>query len=89
VADQAKQTKASIDIGLRIQKKRKKNGLTSIDFGKVMGVSGSTITNWEAGRAAFPAHQLIKIAKKLGVSPAWLLTGEGEMEKEKVDESQR
>jgi transcriptional regulator with XRE-family HTH domain len=83
VAGQAKQTKISIDIGLRIQKRRKKNGLTSIDFGKIMNVAGSTVTNWEAGRAAFPAHQLVHIAKKLGVSPAWLLTGEGEMEREK------
>jgi transcriptional regulator with XRE-family HTH domain len=77
---QAKQTKISIDIGLRIKEVRKKKQLTSTDFAKIMNLSQPTVTNWEAGRAAFPAHQLVHIAKKLGVSPAWLLTGEVEKE---------
>lgn len=34
----------------------------------------------ENGRASFSAEDLYKLAKMLSVAPAWLLTGEGEME---------
>ncbi len=59
-----------------------------MDFSKIVDVAASSVSDWEAGRAAFPANQIYKLAKKLGVSPAWLLTGEGEMEaKPKGEES--
>jgi hypothetical protein len=35
----------------------------------------------ENGKSAFDSDDLFKLAKFLKVSPAWLLTGEGEMEK--------
>jgi|GEM_PF-6794770 len=49
--------------------------MTTLEFGKIMGVSASAVSNWEAGRSAFPAEALIKISHVLCVSPAWFLGG--------------
>ena len=48
------------------------------DLGKAVGLSGAAVSTWETGDSA-PATELIpKIAKALGVDPAWLAWGKGQ-----------
>lgn len=74
-------TKVTSSIGLRIREARIKKFRRAYIFARIMQVEPATVTNWEKGRVAFTADHLYDLAKYLGVSPAWLLTGEGEGEK--------
>lgn len=69
-------SKITIDIGLRIKDARKKKFGKSYIFARVMQVSPTTVSGWEAGKAAFTAEHLYELAKMLDVSPGWLLTGD-------------
>ncbi len=73
MGNQAEQTKASKELGLRIKKIRLKSKIKAAEFANLMGVNPATVSNWEAGRAAFPADLIYRIAKKLEVSPAELI----------------
>ncbi len=76
-------TKVTAAIGLRLREARKNKFRKSYIFARIMQVEPATVTNWEKGRVAFTADSLYELAKFLDVSPAWLLTGEGEMERRK------
>ena len=59
---------------------RKHFKLTKEAFGELAGVSGTSIGNIESGATKNPGADLLGvISTKLGVNPAWLLTGLGEM----------
>lgn len=65
------------DIGERIRKLRKKRNLTQVEFGKITGVAGNTVTNYETGNRE-PSNAVITlICKEFGVNEIWLRTGEG------------
>lgn len=46
------------------------------DFATAMKVHPHTYRNYESGRRPVPRHLVPKFAKALGVTPAWLETGE-------------
>lgn len=70
-----KQTNMTIAIGLRIKTARLRRGAKVSEFAKSLGVTASTVSNWEAGRCAFHADLVYRLAGVLGVSPGFLLDG--------------
>lgn len=48
---------------------RKKLGLSAVDFGKIIGVSGQTIYQWEQGKVRPRSAQLEKLAMARTLSP--------------------
>jgi transcriptional regulator with XRE-family HTH domain len=52
-------------VGPRIAKARQARGLTQIELAQELGVSPSTVANWERG-ASFPQRKLGKIEKFFG-----------------------
>lgn len=65
-------------VGERIKAIRMKHNLTQIEFGKLIGVSGATISTTESGKTNPEPRTLILICEKFGISQQWLETGEGE-----------
>lgn len=81
MAGKRKPTKYTKEIGLRVLLIRKKSELNGVVFSALLGLTPSKLSDIENGHSAFGADLIFQIAKKAKVSPAWLLTGEGEMEK--------
>lgn len=50
-------------------------------FAEELGTKESTLRNYEQGSTQPTADFLVDVCKKLRISPAWLLVGEGPMEK--------
>ncbi len=67
----------------RLKTIRKTIGLTQKEFAKEIGVSLRALQNYEANLRKVPGDILRNIYEHLGVNPTWLLTGEGEMFKER------
>lgn len=67
-------------LGTRIRSARDAMKLTQEQLAHQSGLTGMTVSNIErAGDAAKPRPQtLLSIARVLGVSVDWLLTGEGQ-----------
>ncbi len=63
-------------IGLRLKKERNKKFRKAVDFAKILGITSSQLSDWEAGRTTFSAEQIEEVATHLGISAGWLLTGE-------------
>lgn len=63
------------EIGLRIAKLRKQNGLTQEYLAEKMDVSIQMISNLERGNKAIKIDNLVKLSKILGVSTDYILTG--------------
>lgn len=64
-------------IGERIKRIRKHQNLTQLEFGKIIGVAGNTVTNYESENRE-PSNAVITlICKEFGINEAWLRTGEG------------
>jgi len=57
-----------IDMGARIARLRKEEGITQVQLAELLGTSQQTITAYEVGRRRVPVSSLPKIAKLLGVS---------------------
>ncbi|MBW5289829.1 helix-turn-helix domain-containing protein [Abyssogena phaseoliformis symbiont] len=70
-----------IGIGERIQIARKKLGSSSAKVSAAMDLSRSMCSQWERGISNPSTAHLVKLAKVLGVSFAWLATGGSEVEK--------
>lgn len=60
-------TKPLIALGKKIQKLRKKKGLTQEELGEILGISRVYMGYIEQGRESPSLKILMKIAKKLGV----------------------
>lgn len=64
-------------LGTRIRKARKDAGLSQGELGKQFGITREAVSLWEADTNAPTMDKLGTIAKRLGVSAEWLLTGKG------------
>ncbi|MBQ9347855.1 MAG: helix-turn-helix transcriptional regulator [Oscillibacter sp.] len=63
----------------RIKLVRKKNGLTMDKFGKVIGLTGGTVSRIESGLSAVTDQTRISVCREFNVREEWLRTGAGEM----------
>lgn len=72
------QARAPSTMGDRIRQAREMLKLTQAELGAVAGISGTAVSQWESGetKSVKPEH-LFKIARRLGKSAEWLVTGEG------------
>jgi transcriptional regulator with XRE-family HTH domain len=68
-------------IGLAIRKRRDKIGMTQGTLAELTGLSRTSVTNIERGGQALLVHQLLELAKALGVSPASLFVGKAKVER--------
>ena len=68
--------------GQRIKERRTALGLSQGDLARKCGMAQSTLSEIEKGESKLPsAENLIKLAKTLGVTQAWIVTGrDGEIE---------
>jgi phage repressor protein C with HTH and peptisase S24 domain len=74
-------------IGDRIKKKRLELKLTQTALAKVIGVERAAVSQWENGQTKdLKAENLINVSDALGVSPKWLVTGQGLMRDSDVAE---
>ncbi len=64
------------ETGDRICKKRKKLGLTQEALAEKAGLTTQFVSYAESGKRAMRPENLLKIAKALGVSTDYLLTGD-------------
>lgn len=63
----------------RLREIRKKLGYTQNEFGKRIGITGSTVSDIERGKLSLTERNISLICEKLGVNKNWLKNGEGEM----------
>lgn len=68
-----------MEIKERIKQIRKSKDLTQVEFGKLIGVKGNTITNYETGLRTPTDAVINNICKTFGVNEEWLRTGNGDM----------
>lgn len=61
-------------IGLAVRKRRDRIGMTQATLAELTGLSRTSVTNIERGGQALLVHQLLELARALGVSPASLLS---------------
>lgn len=66
-------------IGDRIKKQRKSLDLTQEELGTKIGVTKSSVSQWESGMTkSLTGKNLTGLAEALGVTEKWLVTGKGE-----------
>lgn len=65
----------SLEIGKRIKKLRKMEGLTQTEFGERIGVKGNTVTGYENGTRRPSDSVLNYICLVFNVNQTWLRTG--------------
>ena len=58
-------------IGLRVNKLREKKDMTTTGLAKLVGISQAQISRLENGLQGFRSATLVRIAKALGVKPAY------------------
>jgi len=66
-------------FGQRLKRLRKELGLTQVEFGQAVGISGPGIAKAEAGSNRMSAAVVKLICATYHVSYAWLMEGVGEM----------
>ncbi len=64
-------------IGGRIFQAREAQALSVAQSARHLGVKSTTWSNWENDKATPRANKLYMLCGTLGISPLWLLTGEG------------
>ncbi len=64
-------------LGDRIRETRTKRGMNQSQLAKLVKVSPTAVWNWEANGVTPRPPMVSAIAKALGVSEAFLLTGQG------------
>lgn len=63
----------------RIKQERKGRGLTQNQLGNLIGVSKSSVSQWESGLTKrMDGTNMVSLAKALGVNSYWLATGKGD-----------
>lgn len=65
-------------FGERFRQIRKTDRLTQEEFGQMLGVSRQTINAYENDRQRPPLDMMEKVCREQGISPRWLLTGQGD-----------
>ncbi|WP_308776634.1 helix-turn-helix domain-containing protein, partial [uncultured Bilophila sp.] len=66
-------TRKHLNIGGKIQARRKAMGLSQEDLAQLTGVSRQSVTKWETGQSAPDLDRLVELADVLGVSLDFLL----------------
>jgi len=66
----------AIELAARIRAARIALGLTQDQLARAVGVTRSAVAQWETGRAGQVGSNLARIARALGTSAAYLLSGE-------------
>ncbi|MFA5716018.1 MAG: helix-turn-helix transcriptional regulator, partial [Candidatus Paceibacterota bacterium] len=69
------------EIGARIRKFRELKGYKTQEFSKITGVPQSRLSEIENNPTGVSTKNIDRIVKNTNINPAWLLTGEGEIEK--------
>lgn len=64
------------ELGARIRTARLAQGLTQDQLARAVGVTRSAVAQWETGRAGQIGGNLTRVARVLGTSAAYLLTGD-------------
>ena len=64
-----------VEIGKRIQTRRKQQGLTQEQLADKMDVSIQMVSNLERGNKAIRIDNLIKLSQTLNISTDYILTG--------------
>lgn len=72
----------------RIKQIRKSIGKTQVEFGKLIGVKGNTVTGYEAGTRTPSDAVITSICREFNVREEWLRSGTGEMFVEMDKEAQ-
>ncbi|MBO3760497.1 helix-turn-helix domain-containing protein [Ciceribacter sp. L1K22] len=65
-------------LGGRLSSARDAVGVSLADLANQLGVRHETLQAWEADRAEPRPSRLVNLAGILGVSPMWLMTGQGD-----------
>lgn len=71
------------------------DGFSPARFAKKIGISGATMSDWESGVIKqISGPNLVKVANALGVTPEWIITGQGNPEgrpqpQQKLSDDQR
>lgn len=71
-------------IGARIRHVRNILGLKQAGFGRLIGVSGGAVSNWERNEG-IKTENLMLISKRTGVAIDWLAEGKGREPQSKAD----
>ncbi len=77
----AVQAKVDQHFGSRLRKLREAGGWSQTQFGKMVGVSQTLVSNFETGKLLPFEHEVQQLAKALGVSVAFLEHGERQVAK--------
>ncbi|MEP1124936.1 MAG: helix-turn-helix transcriptional regulator [Ilumatobacter sp.] len=64
-------------LGARIVEARTAMGIGSDELAHRLGVTPTTMADWESGRRQLRSDRLVKVAGILGVSLSWLMMGHG------------
>ena len=64
-------------ISERIFKILQERGISQASFGKMVGLSSSTISDWKTKKTNPSAEKIMDICAALDITPEQLLTGEG------------
>ena len=62
-----------MSIAVKIREKRKAERMTTIQLGEILGVTASTITNWEKGTRCPDLKTLVRLTQIFGCSADELL----------------
>jgi transcriptional regulator with XRE-family HTH domain len=68
-----------VEVGRRLKDIRRALGISQKDFAARIDVTGSLLSEIEAGKVKAGYHFLIAIAREFRVNPTWVLLEEGEM----------
>jgi len=67
-------------VGQRIRAARRARELNQEELSRRLGIHRNSLVRYERGERGIDVELLVRIARELGVSLHWLVTGEGEME---------
>jgi transcriptional regulator with XRE-family HTH domain len=73
------------EVGARIRARREALGLSQAEVGAAIGVQGHQIWRYEDGRSVPSTPKLFGIARRLEVTPEWLLYGDASGATERVE----
>lgn len=67
-----------MSMGKRIQRARKRLGMTQDELGQVFGITGQAVSQWEREKERPDPDKLPKLRGALKVTYSWLLEGAGD-----------
>lgn len=73
-----------VSLGKRLKESKRAKQLTGLALAQLVGCDPTAITRWEQDARVPGADYMTRLAKALGVSERWLVTGEGPREVQAV-----